>query len=71
MATTEADLFIAAGYRRTWEILRGGCEIPPSFELFTHELKEARKARGPQVRPEEVALNITERYHRTRLFPEY
>jgi len=66
---TEADLFYAAGYRRTWEILHAGCEIPPSYELFTHELKEARKAR-PALRPEEVAQSIAERYHRTKLFPD-
>jgi len=66
---TEAELFLAAGCKRSREILDAACEIPPSYELFTHELTEARKARGG-IRPEEVAQSIAERYHRTKLFPD-
>lgn len=55
-------------YEEAWEILRDGCEVPPSWDVFTHEVEELRKA-NPQavLSVQDVAERIVKRYRRISL----
>lgn len=74
------DDFKAKGptFTQAWEILHGGCDIPPSLELFEHELEVHRKGDpsrkitpNPSLAPQGMARRLVERYHRTTMsFPD-
>lgn len=62
---TNQDDFRAAGtpFWQAWLTLHEGCDVPPSFELFMHELDLMRRG-GRIVTPGQAAWAIVARYHR-------
>ena len=64
MNTAEEFMRAGAGFIRAREILVAGCQIPPSFEVFSCELARARVSNGG-ITPEGMARRIADGYHRT------
>jgi hypothetical protein len=50
-------------YARAFEILSKGCDVPPSLEVFEHELGSRRRSR-PGLAPEECAVAVAQSYRR-------
>lgn len=55
-------------YEEAWEVLRDGCEVPPSWDVFTHEVEELRKVNPELVLSvQDVAERVVKRYRRIAL----
>jgi hypothetical protein len=59
-------------YSRAWEILSRKCEVPPSVEVFDHELEHAREGKGRYRGKGQASLTViahaqrvADSYHRT------
>lgn len=67
---TNEDAFRAKGpeYTAAFQILALGCEIPPSLEVFEHEMEvrplHPYRAQGPEA----MASSLVQRYHRIKIF---
>lgn len=48
-------------YAEAWEIVAGGCEVPPSIETFLYGF-----ARSPAVTPQQYAHLVVDAYRRVR-----
>ena len=54
-------------YREAWDTLVNGCDVPPSLDVFDHELKIARRA-APMLTVEGLARRLSQSYHRVSGF---
>ena len=54
-------------YGAARRILERGCEVPPSLEVFEHQLKLDQE-KNPRLCPEALARRLSESYHRTQGF---
>lgn len=67
MVASNEDDFVVRGkaYEEAWEILAEGCEVPPSWDVFMHEVEEMRTTNPTRViSVQEAATSIARRYRR-------
>jgi hypothetical protein len=59
-----------SAYQIAWRTLVEGCDVPPSLEVFDHELALARRGK-PMMTPEAQARRLAAAYQRVGgFFPE-
>ena len=63
MLRDSADDYAARGFKKAWEILADGCEIPPSLEVFEEELMRAQ-LKNPSLDSVRVARRLASTYNR-------
>lgn len=60
------ELFKARHWDEAWQILLDGCEVPPSYEVFAHGLREATRS-GRSVTPNHYATLLAREYRRVEM----